>query len=86
MYNNFRNKYLEDFPEEITPIWSCTNEGCKGWMRYNFAFEYKPDCCLCLSPMVSDMRMLPLLVNSNDELKKAIKKDVKIEPVNLTIA
>jgi len=85
MYFNFRNKYLEDLPTESTQIWSCTKEGCKGWMRDNFAFEYKPDCCLCLSPMVSDMRMLPLLVNSNEDLK-AIKKGVQIKSDNLATA
>jgi len=76
---NFRKKYAEELPKEDTPIWSCTKEGCKGWMRDNFAFESKPVCCLCLSPMVSEMRMLPLLVNSNDDLK-AMKKGVQIKP------
>lgn len=76
---NFRKKYVEDFPEENTQIWSCTKEGCKGWMRDNFAFENKPNCCLCLSPMAREMRMLPLLVNTNDDLK-AMKKGVQIKP------
>lgn len=66
MYLNSRNKHSEELPKENTLIWSCTNDGCKGWMRENFAFENKPVCFLCKSPMVSDMKMLPLLVNSND--------------------
>ncbi|MBD0380492.1 cold-shock protein [Paenibacillus sedimenti] len=85
MYFNFRNKFLEDLPKEDTQVWSCTKEGCKGWMRDNFAFERKPFCCLCASPMVSDMKMLPLLINSNDNLK-AIKKGVPITQTNTTIA
>ncbi len=73
---NFRKKIEEDLPKENTPIWSCTREGCKGWMRDNFAFETQPVCRLCLSPMVSGMRVLPLLVNSFDELE-AMKKRIK---------
>lgn len=66
MYSNSRNKHLEDLPKENTLIWCCTKEGCKGWMRDNFAFDKKPVCFLCKSPMVNDMRMLPTIVNSND--------------------
>jgi len=79
MYFTFRNKHVEDLPNEDTPIWSCTKKGCKGWMRDNFAFGNIPICCLCLSPMVRDMKMLPLLVNSNDDLK-AMNKGVEIKP------
>ncbi|KIL39764.1 hypothetical protein SD70_17790 [Gordoniibacillus kamchatkensis] len=79
MYYSFRNKYLEDLPKENVRIWSCTKEGCKGWMRYNFAFEHEPKCCLCLSPMISDMRLLPLLVNSNDEWE-ALRKSIPMKP------
>jgi hypothetical protein len=64
MYNS-RNKIVEDLPMENTRIWSCSKEGCKGWMRDNFSFETSPVCCLCESEMHSDMRMLPILVNSN---------------------
>jgi hypothetical protein len=75
---NYRKKSLEELPEESTSIWSCTKEGCKGWMRDNFAFEYVPTCRLCLSPMARDMKMLPLLLNSNGDLK-LIKKGVQIK-------
>ncbi|MCD1258571.1 cold-shock protein [Paenibacillus athensensis] len=78
MYFNARNKYFETLPVENTPIWLCTKEGCKGWMRDNFTFDYQPVCCLCSSPMASQMKMLPLLVNSNDDLK-SIKKGIQIK-------
>lgn len=73
----FRKKSLEDIPEENTRIWSCKKEGCKGWMRDNFAFDYVPTCRQCHSPMVSSLKMLPLLVNSNGDLK-LLKKGVRI--------
>ncbi|UJF36490.1 cold-inducible protein YdjO-related protein [Paenibacillus hexagrammi] len=60
-------------------IWSCTKEGCKGWMRDNFAFETQPLCCLCSSPMVRNMKLLPQLINSNNDLK-ALKRGVRIQP------
>ncbi|WP_141334867.1 cold-shock protein [Paenibacillus sp. tmac-D7] len=66
---NFRKKTLEEIPTEQTSIWSCTMDGCKGWMRDNFAFEHEPSCPLCASPMVSDTRMLPSLINSNADRK-----------------
>ncbi|MFD0711971.1 cold-shock protein [Paenibacillus sp. GCM10027626] len=58
-----RKKPLEEIPEEVTPIWSCTNDGCNGWMRDDFAFEAKPVCPLCSSSMVSGTKTLPALVN-----------------------
>ncbi|MFC0211440.1 cold-shock protein [Paenibacillus chartarius] len=85
MYYSFRNKYLEDLPEEDTVVWRCTKEGCKGWMRDNFAFESKPVCCLCSSPMVSEKKLLPQLFNSNDDLK-AVKKGIQIKPAKVTPA
>ncbi|MHB1682986.1 MAG: cold-shock protein [Bacilli bacterium] len=74
----FRKQSLEEPVEENTLIWFCTKEGCKGWMRDNFAFEHQPTCRHCKSPMSSTMKMLPLLVNSNGDLK-ALKKGVQIE-------
>jgi hypothetical protein len=75
---NYHKKPLEELPQESTEIWACTNEDCKGWMRDNFAFEHNPTCRLCSSPMVKETRMLPLLVNSNGDLK-SLKKGVQIE-------
>lgn len=74
MYN--RAKPVE-LPEGVTAIWSCTQEGCKGWMRDNFAFEETPTCRLCSHPMESTTKMLPLLQNSNVDLK-ASKKGTQI--------
>lgn len=61
---NYRKKMFEEVPKEETKIWSCTKEDCNGWMRDNFMFEHNPTCPLCQSAMVSDTRMLPVLVNS----------------------
>ncbi|WP_338046519.1 cold-inducible protein YdjO-related protein [Paenibacillus tepidiphilus] len=33
-----RKRLLVDLPEEMTTIWSCTNEKCNGWIRDNFVF------------------------------------------------
>ncbi|MGV2805912.1 hypothetical protein GNF85_20315, partial [Clostridium perfringens] len=33
------NKPLENLPEEMTAIWSCTKEGCNGWIRDSFSFK-----------------------------------------------
>ncbi|UUZ86192.1 cold-shock protein [Paenibacillus sp. P26] len=73
----FRKPSLEDLPHESTKIWSCSKEGCKGWMRDNFAFESKPDCPICHSPMESSLKLLPILGNSNTDMKM-LKKGVQI--------
>lgn len=69
MYNS-RKKPLEDIPEEMTAIWSCTNESCKGWMRDNFAFSSQPTCMLCQSVMVKSERKLAVLVNNSPNQTK----------------
>lgn len=74
---NYRKKSLEEIPQADTTVWSCTKEGCNGWIRDNFAFEHIPTCRLCSSPMVADTKLLPLIVNSNGDLK-AIKKGTRI--------
>jgi hypothetical protein len=73
----FRKKSLEELPQESTPVWCCTKEGCMGWMRDNFAFEQVPTCTQCFSPMVSGTKMLPSLVNTNLNFK-SMKKGVMI--------
>ncbi|WP_240415569.1 cold-shock protein [Paenibacillus periandrae] len=73
----FRKKSTEDIPLENTAIWSCENESCMGWMRDNFAFESAPVCSSCQAPMVSGMRMLPMLSNTNSNFK-SLKKGVQI--------
>ncbi|CAM3003470.1 cold-shock protein [Paenibacillus sediminis] len=73
-----RKKSFEEIPQENTAIWSCTVEGCNGWIRDDFAFEAEPTCGLCNSPMVRDMKQLPVLVNSNPN-QKTLKKGVQIE-------
>ncbi|MBD0382126.1 cold-shock protein [Paenibacillus sedimenti] len=71
-----RKKSLEEMPLENVTIWSCEQEGCKGWMRDNFAFEYVPTCHLCQSAMVRSTKLLPVVNNTNDQ--KTLKKGVQI--------
>ncbi|MNP43343.1 hypothetical protein D3C76_1371580 [compost metagenome] len=71
MYN--RKKPLEEIPQADAAIWECTSETCKGWMRDNFAFDSVPTCPICASEMVSTTRMLPLLENSNSNMKTMSK-------------
>jgi hypothetical protein len=68
-----------DLPKEDTSIWTCTKDGCNVWMRDNFAFEHAPTCRMCLSPMVRSMKVLPLLVNTNIDLKSR-KTGIQIKP------
>lgn len=72
-----RRKPLEEIPHEDTLIWSCQTEGCKSWMRDNFAFETVPTCPLCNAAMVSSMKVLPLIVNTNTD-QKSTKKGIAI--------
>jgi hypothetical protein len=72
-----RKQSMEDTPQEQTKIWSCSQDSCKGWMRDKFAFEYTPACPICHSVMVSSSKLLPILDNSNGNLK-LLKKGVQI--------
>lgn len=65
---------MEDYPTEMTSVWTCTKEECNGWMRADYSFEDFPDCPQCHSPMVSSMKSLPVLVDSTYDLNKAFKK------------
>lgn len=64
MYNS-RKKPLEDVPTELTAIWKCSNENCKGWMRDNFTFSTSPVCTQCNSAMVKEEKMLEVLENTS---------------------
>lgn len=66
---NFRKKVVEEVPEEDTRIWLCENDGCKCWMRDNFALDQEPTCPICNSPMVKGTRMLPVLENSSYDMR-----------------
>ncbi|WP_181438691.1 cold-shock protein [Paenibacillus sambharensis] len=72
----YSRKKVEEVPEELTEVWSCTNDGCNGWMRDNFAFAVEPTCQLCQSPMTKEARMLPQLVNTNQD-QRAVRNAVK---------
>jgi hypothetical protein len=79
MYYNKRS--MEPVPETSTEIWSCSNDDCKGWMRIAYAFETKPNCPLCSSHMVSGTKMLPMLANSNGDMKPLRKpQETEAEP------
>ena len=60
-----RKKTFEELPQAMTAVWSCTRDDCNGWMRANFSFEDEPDCPKCHSAMVSEMRSLPVLINTS---------------------
>jgi hypothetical protein len=64
MYNSWK-KPLDDVPEEISAIWSCTNEQCNGWMRDNFSFLNEPVCHQCRSIMVKGEKKLSVCVNTS---------------------
>ncbi|CAH1227793.1 hypothetical protein PAECIP111891_06171 [Paenibacillus allorhizoplanae] len=69
----FQRKSVEDLIQENTKVWACNNEGCKGWIRDNFSFEYVPTCHQCHSPMISSLKMLPIIANSNKNMKSLHK-------------
>jgi len=64
LYNS-RKRVMESVPEELTAIWSCSNESCKGWMRDNFVFSSQPTCVQCNSLMVKDEKMLSIVENTS---------------------
>lgn len=69
----FRRKPLEDLIQENTKVWACHNDDCKAWIRDNFSFEYVPTCQNCHSPMISSLKMLPIISNSNKNMKSLHK-------------
>lgn len=64
MYNS-RKRPVEEVPEVLTPVWSCSSDDCNGWMRENFTFSEAPVCLLCHSPMERGERMLAAVVNTS---------------------
>nr|WP_135547732.1 cold-shock protein [Paenibacillus cymbidii] len=70
MYHS-RKRPLDDTPLEMTPVWSCSNENCKGWMRDNFSLSVAPVCPQCHSVMVKGERNLIALANtSHNQIKQ----------------
>lgn len=63
MYNS-RKRPLVDTPEEISSIWSCTNDKCNGWIRDNFVLSLQPICPHCKSTMVKSEKKVSVLVNT----------------------
>lgn len=60
-----RKRTFEALPEAMTAVWTCTRDECNGWMRADFSFEDEPHCPKCQAEMASEMRSLPILVNTN---------------------
>lgn len=69
MYNS-RKKQTEEIPMELTAIWSCSNDECKGWMRDNFVFSDVPVCPQCQSSMIKDEKMLAAVINTSPSQNK----------------
>ncbi|SEO58640.1 Cold-inducible protein YdjO [Amphibacillus marinus] len=57
----YYNNRKEPVEEVETPIWSCLNDECSGWMREDYSFEQEPTCPLCQSEMEKDSKVLPKL-------------------------
>lgn len=75
-----RKRPAEEIPTEMTAIWSCTKEGCNGWIRDDYSFEDVPTCSQCNSPMLRSMKSLPVLHDSSYDIKPgAAKTNVKKE-------
>ncbi len=69
-----RKRPIDDFPSEMTAVWSCTKESCNGWMRADYSFADVPTCPRCRSAMTGGTKSLPILVESGYDLKKTLKK------------
>ncbi|WP_449621552.1 cold-inducible protein YdjO-related protein [Robertmurraya sp. Marseille-Q9965] len=57
----FNRKAAEEKPEDIlmdTEVYSCMDEGCKGWMRKDFASS-DLKCPLCGNETSMEVRELP---------------------------
>ncbi|WP_166243258.1 cold-shock protein [Paenibacillus turpanensis] len=63
MYYSKKNQ-AEEIPNQMTAVWSCTQDDCNGWMREDFSFETIPTCWRCQSPMEKSMKSLPVLNNN----------------------
>ncbi|WP_425496005.1 cold-inducible protein YdjO-related protein [Paenibacillus lemnae] len=61
---------MVDLPEEMTSLWSCTNELCNGWMRDNFVFSVQPVCGQCNSLMEKGEKMLTIVANTSPNQTK----------------
>ncbi|MDF2725760.1 MAG: hypothetical protein K0Q59_5438 [Paenibacillus sp.] len=75
------NKPLDNLPEEMTVIFSCSQDACKSWIRDSFSFTDQPICPMCKSAMVRSEKILPILVKTDQEIKHYRKKQ-RAEEVN----
>ncbi|RUS45670.1 cold-shock protein [Cohnella sp. AR92] len=60
-----KKRQLEEVPQELTPVWLCPTENCKGWMRENFTFSSTPTCPQCQAKMVKGEKMLAAVPNTS---------------------
>lgn len=57
----FNRRAQEEKPEDVlidTEVYSCTSDGCKGWMRSDFA-SADLKCPLCGNETSMEVRELP---------------------------
>lgn len=55
----FSRRIVEEAPKVETEVWACVSEACRGWMRKDFSFVAEPECPICATAMVNEVRMLP---------------------------
>lgn len=65
----FNKSNQEPLPKDDISTWECTQDGCNGWMRKNFASSH-PSCPLCGNEMISGTRHITVLANSLFEKEK----------------
>ncbi|MBD2864585.1 cold-shock protein [Paenibacillus oceani] len=65
-----RRKPLDEIPQELTLVWSCTNDKCNGWIRDNFSFSNQPICPQCQSAMAKTEKMITVIANTSPNSSK----------------
>jgi len=52
------------------PIWRCTDNECKVWLREEMAASSTPDCPICKGKMIRGIKHLPKLINKHKAARK----------------
>ena len=47
------------------PIWRCTNQECKVWLREEMASSDSPECPMCKGNMIRGIKHLPKLIHKH---------------------
>lgn len=65
-----------DKPElSAVPIWRCTNQECKAWVREEMASSDKPNCPMCKGNMIRGIKHLPKLIKKHKTIRKKKEED-----------